>query len=78
MFRSARWMVQMHGAAGTLYANELFTLQVDFPENYPMEAPQVQHQNTGTYSLQPLVQYNDNFGTVTTIRAHRRYRAGLP
>ena len=36
-----RWMIQMRGASGTLYADELFTLQVDFPENYPMEAPQV-------------------------------------
>ena len=31
----------MHGAPGTLYANETFQLQVDFPEHYPMEAPQV-------------------------------------
>ena len=31
----------MNGAHGTLYANETYQLQVDFPENYPMEAPQV-------------------------------------
>lgn len=31
----------MHGAPGTLYVNEIFQLQVDFPEHYPMEAPQV-------------------------------------
>lgn len=36
-----RWMIQMHGAQGTLYANEVFMLQVDFPENYPMESPEV-------------------------------------
>jgi ubiquitin-protein ligase len=29
------------GAAGTLYAGETYQLQVDFPEHYPMEAPQV-------------------------------------
>jgi ubiquitin-conjugating enzyme E2 W len=29
------------GAPGTLYTNETYQLQVDFPENYPMEAPQV-------------------------------------
>ena len=31
----------MIGAPGTLYANEIYQLQVDFPEHYPMEAPQV-------------------------------------
>ncbi|KVH92347.1 Ubiquitin-conjugating enzyme, active site-containing protein, partial [Cynara cardunculus var. scolymus] len=30
----------MNGAQGTIYANEKYQLQVDFPENYPMEAPQ--------------------------------------
>jgi ubiquitin-protein ligase len=29
------------GAPGTLYAGETYQLQVDFPEHYPMEAPQV-------------------------------------
>jgi len=29
------------GAPGTIYANEKYQLQVDFPEHYPMEAPQV-------------------------------------
>jgi ubiquitin-protein ligase len=29
------------GAEGTLYAGEKYQLQVDFPEHYPMEAPQV-------------------------------------
>ncbi|XP_068468642.1 LOW QUALITY PROTEIN: probable ubiquitin-conjugating enzyme E2 16 [Phaseolus vulgaris] len=36
-----RWVVEVIGAPGTLYANETYQLQVDFPENYPMEAPQV-------------------------------------
>ena len=31
----------MAGAPGTLYAGEIYHLQVDFPEHYPMEAPQV-------------------------------------
>ncbi|XP_016201920.2 LOW QUALITY PROTEIN: probable ubiquitin-conjugating enzyme E2 16 [Arachis stenosperma] len=36
-----RWVIEVSGAPGTLYANETYQLQVDFPENYPMEAPQV-------------------------------------
>ncbi|BBM96752.1 ubiquitin-conjugating enzyme E2 W [Marchantia polymorpha subsp. ruderalis] len=36
-----RWIIEVHGAPGTLYSGELYQLQVDFPENYPMEAPQV-------------------------------------
>ncbi|KAG7969835.1 hypothetical protein I3843_07G052500 [Carya illinoinensis] len=36
-----RWVIEVNGAPGTLYANEIYQLQVDFPENYPMEAPQV-------------------------------------
>ncbi|CAI5972042.1 unnamed protein product [Closterium sp. NIES-64] len=36
-----RWSIDVHGAAGTLYAGEVFQLQVDFPSNYPLEAPQV-------------------------------------
>ncbi|KAG0500601.1 hypothetical protein HPP92_000673 [Vanilla planifolia] len=36
-----RWIIELVGAAGTLYANETYQLQVDFPEHYPMEAPQV-------------------------------------
>ncbi|PKU65487.1 probable ubiquitin-conjugating enzyme E2 16 [Dendrobium catenatum] len=35
------WIIEVVGAAGTLYANETYQLQVDFPEHYPMEAPQV-------------------------------------
>jgi len=31
----------VHGVPGTLYANETYQLQVEFPEHYPMEAPQV-------------------------------------
>ncbi|XP_008813293.1 probable ubiquitin-conjugating enzyme E2 16 isoform X2 [Phoenix dactylifera] len=36
-----RWIIEVVGASGTLYANETYQLQVDFPEHYPMEAPQV-------------------------------------
>lgn len=36
-----RWVIEVNGAPGTLYSNETFQLQVDFPEHYPMEAPQV-------------------------------------
>ena len=36
-----RWVIEVYGAPGTLYANESYQLQVDFPEHYPMEAPQV-------------------------------------
>lgn len=36
-----RWVVEVNGAPGTLYDNEKYQLQVDFPEHYPMEAPQV-------------------------------------
>lgn len=47
-----RWVIEVHGAPGTLYANETFQLQVDFPEHYPMEAPQVDFfccLNLGTF-----------------------------
>ncbi|KAF8405291.1 hypothetical protein HHK36_010193 [Tetracentron sinense] len=36
-----RWIIEVNGASGTLYANECYQLQVDFSEHYPMEAPQV-------------------------------------
>ncbi|KAF5735994.1 putative ubiquitin-conjugating enzyme E2 18 -like protein [Tripterygium wilfordii] len=36
-----RWVIEVNGASGTLYAGETYQLQVDFPEHYPMEAPQV-------------------------------------
>ncbi|VAI01052.1 unnamed protein product [Triticum turgidum subsp. durum] len=36
-----RWVIEVSGAEGTLYASETYRLQVDFPEQYPMEAPQV-------------------------------------
>ncbi|RWW62840.1 hypothetical protein BHE74_00030024 [Ensete ventricosum] len=35
-----RWVIEATGAPGTLYANETYQLQVDFPDHYPMEAPQ--------------------------------------
>ncbi|CAA2989891.1 probable ubiquitin-conjugating enzyme E2 18 [Olea europaea subsp. europaea] len=40
-----RWIIEVNGAPGTLYAGETFQLQVDFPEHYPMEAPQVNFSN---------------------------------
>lgn len=40
-----RWVVEVNGAPGTLYGGETFQLQVDFPEHYPMEAPQVNFSN---------------------------------
>ncbi|KAL7128129.1 hypothetical protein ABFS83_14G295100 [Erythranthe nasuta] len=36
-----KWVIEVNGAPGTLYAGEMYQLQVDFPEHYPMEAPQV-------------------------------------
>jgi len=36
-----RWIIEVHGAPGTLYEGETFHLQVDFAEHYPMEAPLV-------------------------------------
>ncbi|CAN1824093.1 Probable ubiquitin-conjugating enzyme E2 18 [Linum perenne] len=36
-----RWVIEVNGAPGTLYAEEKYQLQVDFPEHYPMEAPQL-------------------------------------
>ncbi|KAF6144183.1 hypothetical protein GIB67_004856 [Kingdonia uniflora] len=35
------WIIEVYGASGTLYSNETYQLQVDFPEHYPMEAPKV-------------------------------------
>ncbi|WVZ60106.1 hypothetical protein U9M48_010169 [Paspalum notatum var. saurae] len=39
--QSLRWVIDVAGAPGTLYTGETYQLQVDFPEHYPMEAPQV-------------------------------------
>ncbi|KAJ1997325.1 hypothetical protein H4R26_005873, partial [Coemansia thaxteri] len=36
-----RWIVGIHGAAGTLYANECFALRFKFPDNYPLDAAEV-------------------------------------
>lgn len=38
---SVRWIISLDGVPDTIYAGEHFELQVDFPEHYPMEAPQV-------------------------------------
>ncbi|KAF6139572.1 hypothetical protein GIB67_015529 [Kingdonia uniflora] len=35
------WIIEVNGASGTLYSNETYQLQVDFPEHHPMETPQV-------------------------------------
>ncbi|KAL2552752.1 putative ubiquitin-conjugating enzyme E2 16 [Forsythia ovata] len=35
------WVIEVNGAPGTLFADETYQLQVEFPEHYPMEAPQV-------------------------------------
>lgn len=36
-----RWLIEVNGAPGTLYANETYQLQAEFPEHYPIKAPQV-------------------------------------
>ncbi|KAG7587141.1 Ubiquitin-conjugating enzyme E2 [Arabidopsis thaliana x Arabidopsis arenosa] len=36
-----RWIIEVIGAPGTLYANDTYQLQVDFSEHYPMESPQL-------------------------------------
>lgn len=41
VFGLVRWVIEVNGAPDTLYAGEMYQLQVDFPEHYPMEAPQV-------------------------------------
>uniref|UniRef100_A0A0D3FMG7 UBC core domain-containing protein n=3 Tax=Oryza TaxID=4527 RepID=A0A0D3FMG7_9ORYZ len=44
-----RWVIEVAGAAGTLYAGETYQLQVDFPEHYPMEAPQQRPADNDRY-----------------------------
>ncbi|KAI8321926.1 ubiquitin-conjugating enzyme E2 W-like protein [Martensiomyces pterosporus] len=36
-----KWLVRINGVEGTLYANEKFTLLFSFPDDYPLEAPEV-------------------------------------
>eukprot|EP00287_Rhodomonas_sp_CCMP768_P008981 CAMPEP_0196717086 /NCGR_PEP_ID=MMETSP1091-20130531/502_1 /TAXON_ID=302021 /ORGANISM="Rhodomonas sp., Strain CCMP768" /LENGTH=155 /DNA_ID=CAMNT_0042057311 /DNA_START=35 /DNA_END=502 /DNA_ORIENTATION=+ len=36
-----RWIVHVAGAQGTFYQGETFRLQFTFPDNYPIEAPEV-------------------------------------
>ncbi|KAL0701822.1 hypothetical protein Bca4012_057944 [Brassica carinata] len=45
-----RWIIEVIGAPGTLYANETYQLQVDFPEHYPMESPQHEFPPIGDFS----------------------------
>ncbi|CAN1824096.1 Ubiquitin-conjugating enzyme 15 [Linum perenne] len=44
-----RWVIEVNGAPGTLYAEEKYQLQVDFPEHYPMEAPQERPADNDRY-----------------------------
>ncbi len=46
-----RWIIEVHGAPGTLYEGETFHLQVDFAEHYPMEAPLVRTRSWWTVYL---------------------------
>ncbi|BBH07978.1 ubiquitin-conjugating enzyme 18 [Prunus dulcis] len=39
--------LQSQWSPGTLYSNETYQLQVDFPEHYPMEAPQPCGEQSG-------------------------------
>lgn len=41
VFSGGRWTIEVNGAQGTLYANEMYLFQGDFPEQNPMKAPQV-------------------------------------
>ncbi|MBA0620141.1 hypothetical protein Godav_005907 [Gossypium davidsonii] len=58
-----RWVIEVNGAAGTLYTNETYQLQVDFPEHYPMEAPQGKGRGKRTLKMVALsrrdASYND-------------------
>eukprot|EP00250_Pteridium_aquilinum_P022660 c25517_g1_i1 orf=54-521(+) len=37
----SRWTIELTGAVGTFYEGEHFQLEIEFPENYPMDSPQV-------------------------------------
>ncbi|CAN1813992.1 Probable ubiquitin-conjugating enzyme E2 16 [Linum perenne] len=60
-----RWVIEVIGAPGTLYANETYQLQVDFPEHYPMEAPQVIFLNPAP--LHPHIYSNGHICLVSSI-----------
>ncbi|KAJ1966202.1 hypothetical protein GGI12_000224 [Dipsacomyces acuminosporus] len=51
-----KWLVRITGVEGTLYANEQFTLLFKFPEDYPLEAPEVTF--TGKAPLHPHIYSN--------------------
>eukprot|EP00897_Mesotaenium_endlicherianum_P007585 jgi/Mesen1/6855/ME000351S05967 len=36
-----RWIIDIQEVPNAMYKGEVFSLQIDFPEHYPMEAPQV-------------------------------------
>ncbi|KAG5397498.1 hypothetical protein IGI04_019312 [Brassica rapa subsp. trilocularis] len=55
-----KWIIDVTGAPGTLYANETYQLQVEFPVNYPMEAPQACH-------LDPLDILYDSWSPAMTV-----------
>ncbi|KAJ0025146.1 hypothetical protein Pint_09025 [Pistacia integerrima] len=59
-----RWIIEVNGAPGTLYANETYQLQVDFPEHYPMEAPQVDLNFSYSHSFCDLCYFLVLFGQV--------------
>ncbi|KAK6136550.1 hypothetical protein DH2020_029710 [Rehmannia glutinosa] len=44
-----QWVIEVNGAPATLYAGETYELQVDFPEHYPMEAPQQRPADNDRY-----------------------------
>ena len=60
-------MVEVTGAPGTLYANETYQLQVDFPENYPMEAPQVLLLSLSYINLYRLLVFSDVILLLSTV-----------
>ncbi|RZC30384.1 putative ubiquitin-conjugating enzyme E2 16 isoform B [Glycine soja] len=62
-----RWVVEVTGAPGTLYANETYQLQVDFPENYPMEAPQVLLLSLSYINLYRLLVFSDVILLLSTV-----------
>ncbi|KNE56543.1 hypothetical protein AMAG_02345 [Allomyces macrogynus ATCC 38327] len=37
----SKWIVEIHGAEDSIYAGESWRLQLKFPHDYPMEAPEV-------------------------------------
>ena len=38
---ATQWIVNLTGAAGTIYAGERYNLRVKFPDTYPIDSPEV-------------------------------------